>query len=92
MSRSEIITAKDVLNITGGGEDIFRREIGNISYTQNVKSPFRKDDVPSFRLKRNSKGEVTGQDYGGNQWYGNAISLIMELYGLSFTEAIGESV
>lgn len=88
MSRSEIITAKDVLNITNGGEDIFKREIGEISYTRNVKSPFRKDDNPSFKLKRNSKNEVVGQDYGGNQWFGGAISLIQELYGLSFTQAI----
>lgn len=88
MSRSEIITAKDVLNITNGGEDIFKREIGEISYTRNVKSPFRKDDNPSFKLKRNSKNEVVGQDYGGNQWFGGAISLIQDLYGLSFTQAI----
>lgn len=88
MSRSEIITAKDVLNITNGGEDVFKREIGEISYTRNVKSPFRKDDNPSFKLKRNSKNEVVGQDYGGNQWFGGAISLIQDLYGLSFTQAI----
>lgn len=90
MSRKDVITTEDIWKITSRGEDVFKREIGEISYTKNVKSPFRKDDNPSFRLKRSVNNIVYGQDYGGFQWGGNAIELIQELYGLNFSEAINK--
>lgn len=86
--KPKVITADDIMFQTNGGESIFEKEIGKISYTQNVKSPLRKENDPSFRLKRNSKGIVIGTDYGGTQWFGNGIELIRELYGLNFQQAI----
>ena len=86
--KSKLLTADNIFEITNGGEFIFEKEIGKISYTQNIKSPLRKENDPSFRLKKNSRGIVYGHDFGGNQWSGNGIELIKELYGLSFLEAI----
>lgn len=88
MSRSNIITTENIWNITNNGEKIFEREIGNISYNKNVSSPFRADQYESFKLKPNNNGIICGQDFGGNNWYGNGISLIMELYSLTFPQAI----
>lgn len=86
--KPKIITADDIYQMTNGGESIFEREIGKISYTQNVKSPLRRENDPSFRLKRNRKGIIVGNDFGGSQWHGNGIELIQELYSLTFQQAI----
>jgi hypothetical protein len=88
MSRTKIITTEDIWNITNGGEMVFECELERIDYNKNVRSPFRKDDNPSLRLKRSSSGIIFFNDYGGSQISGNALDLLQHLYGLTFQQAI----
>lgn len=89
MSRSEYkprVSLEDILNSTNGGEDVFRRILGNISYSKNLSAPWRKDSSPSLRLFKGDK--VTYQDYGGNQSKGDCIDFVREIYNISFAEAL----
>ena len=52
MSRTKIITTEDIWKLTNGGEAVFERELEKVDYNKNVRSPFRKDDNPSLRLKK----------------------------------------
>lgn len=91
MSRTNTFTVSDIWELTEGGELIFEKEIGYVDYFNNVCSPIDKDIHPSFRLYKSSSGIVYGKDYRG-LFEGNAISLIMEMYSLSFSEAIQKIV
>jgi len=87
MSRSEIISIEDIWKLTNGGEQIFSRELGRLSYSRNLSAPWRKDSVPSLRLK-NKSGIIYYTDYGGDQSSGSAVDFLMKLYGLTFPQAI----
>lgn len=84
-----IITADDVMNFTGGGRDIFIKELGSIS-NKNIKSPLRNDgSIPSFRVSQSSKsGIFCFQDFGGSNDKGNAITFISKLYNITYQQAI----
>ena len=88
MSRTKIITTEDIWKLTSGGEMVFERELERVDYNKNVRSPFRKDDNPSLRLKKSSSGVIFFNDYGGSQISGNALDLLQHLYGLTFQQAI----
>jgi len=87
MSRSENITIKDIWKLTDGGEKIFRKEIGEISYSHNISAPWRNDSNPSVRLKK-INGRIVYNDYGGDMSSGTALDFLMKLYGLSLPQAI----
>jgi hypothetical protein len=75
------------MKLTNNGMDVFASEFNGIP-RKKVHSPFRRDSDPSFQIKQSKSGIWCGKDYGGNQFYGNAISFIQEKYALSFGEAM----
>lgn len=91
MSRKDIFDAKDIMNLTDNGRDIFEHELGYIP-SKNISSPLRVGDSnPSFQVKRTSAGNWKAVDYRGN-FEGNAIEFVQALYGLSFGKAIEKIV
>jgi hypothetical protein len=89
MGRNNLITIEDIYNLTNRGRDIWEKEVGNFSDSQNISSPFRKDIHPSFRIKLSeNSGLYIGTDYGGTNWSGTAISFIKEKYSLTTSQAI----
>jgi len=91
MSRKDIITTDEIMNLTDNGRYIFEQEFGSIS-SKKIASPFHSDSDPSLQIKRNRNGIWVGKDYGGDQFYGNAISFVAKKYNLSFPEAIDKIV
>lgn len=71
-----------------GGLDIFRKELGEISFSKNIRVPWRIDKQPSLRLYKGKNGIIYYQDYGGNQSKGDCIDFLKEIYGISFQEAL----
>lgn len=91
MSRSEVFTLEQVMNLTDNGRDIFERELGFIP-SKNISSPLRTgDDNPSFQVKQTKFGNWIAIDHNGS-FRGNAISFVMEMYRLSLPEAIEKVV
>jgi hypothetical protein len=55
---------------------------------RNIKSPFRDDDHPSFRIKVGTDGGLYHKDYGDATKAGNCINLVQQLFGLTYREAV----
>lgn len=91
ISKRTSFTAKEILRMTDGGRTIWENE-SILIQKKNIKSPFRKDDAPSFRVKQSMNGNWNGIDYGGDNWSGNAIDFVQKRYGLTFSEAIDKIV
>lgn len=70
--------------------DIFRYYLGfNFNLRENYRSPLRGDDVtPSFSLYLNRNGELRFKDFGGTNQTGNCFQFVMDLYRVSFMEAL----
>lgn len=76
------------LNELVSDEDIFSHYLGEeIELGRAYLSPLRREGTPSFALFRSKKGDIRFKDFGNGQT-GSAADLVMQLYGLSYGEAI----
>src|SRR6187551_3924283 len=69
--------------------DIFRRYLGNFKLGGAIKSPFKKDSNPSL-LIYTTGGHVYYKDMRGGEFAGDCFTLVMQLFGLSFPEALNK--
>ena len=68
--------------------DIFNYYIENFEVNAAFNSPLRKDETPSFSVfKSNHGGDLLFKDFG-NGHVGTAITLVKELYSISYYEAL----
>lgn len=84
----EELTKENILKYISE-EDIFRKYIShNFNLGESFKSPLRDDDdTPSFNVYYNhEQGRVLYKDFGRTS--GSAFTFVMELYHLTFTEAL----
>ena len=68
-------------------EQLYEFYIGDCIIGGRINSPLRKDDCPSFSLFYNRKGDIYWKDFGSGK-YGGIWNLVMELYGLTYYQAI----
>ena len=68
-------------------EQLYEFYIGDCIIGGRINSPLRKDDCPSFSLFYNKKGDIYWKDFGSGK-YGGIWNLVMELYGLTYYQAI----
>jgi 5S rRNA maturation endonuclease (ribonuclease M5) len=69
--------------------DIYKYYLGrDFTIGKNIESPFRKDSTPSFCIYVGFEGRLRHIDYGQDEYNGNCVSLVMQLYGLQYGEAI----
>ena len=80
------ITEKDLVEKIGD-EAIFNYYFGNFKIGKSYNSIFRKDTNPSTGFFYNKEGRLVYNDFATSESYG-AISFIMRLYSLSYSEAI----
>jgi hypothetical protein len=87
MSRSEILTVDNILDMTEGGRLIFEKEVGPIYDKIMVSAPWRSDSDSSLQL-REFPDKWMYMDYGGDQTSGSAIEFVQKFYGLEYGDAI----
>ena len=68
-------------------EQLYEFYIGDCIIGGRINSPLRKDDCPSFSLFYNKKGDIYWKDFGSGK-YGGIWNLVMELYSLTYYQAI----
>jgi len=67
--------------------DIFQYYIDEpIRINKPIKSPLRNEKNPSFVIYKNDRHQVVFKDFAGIQ--GSCFDFVMEMYGLSFREAV----
>lgn len=71
--------------------DIFRYYLGNFTLGKTVCSPFGKRDTnPSLLVKVGKGGSIMYKDMRFSEYTGDCFKLVMQLFGLSFVEAINK--
>ncbi len=55
---------------------------------RNISSPFRNDSTPSFCIYADGEGKLRYIDYGDSRYGGDWVTLVMQLYGLTYRQAI----
>ena len=66
--------------------DIYRFYLGKFSLSEKILSPLRQEKTPSFGLFQARDGKYLWKDFGTGKC-GNSVSLVMELFGLSYKGA-----
>lgn len=82
---SIFLKREDILSLATE-EEIFKHYLGDFELKKMFNSPLRKDPVPSFNIYHSNTGELVYKDFGGTQ--GSCIDLVMNLYNLSYREAL----
>jgi len=82
------MTVKD--RVLQYSSSIFKYYFGSYKIGTYYKSPFRKEKRPSFNIFVNNVGLLFFKDFGNTK--GNAIDFVMELYRMTFTEAINRII
>lgn len=87
-TRKVRVTPEDILEkITP--YDIYRFYLGNFTIGKSFKSPFHRDRHPSFSVRRSkTSGELYHIDYSHGEYTGSCFKLVMQLWNLSFEEAL----
>tara|TARA_R100001244_G_scaffold87816_1_gene67082 strand:+ start:89 stop:1081 length:993 start_codon:yes stop_codon:yes gene_type:complete len=81
-----LILKDDVLNKVDP-LDIFQKYIEEpIKLNKPIKSPLREEKHPSFCIYINDNGDAQYKDFAGTQ--GSCFDLVMNMFGLSFIEAV----
>lgn len=73
-----------------GPYNIYDYYIGPIDTNKAMLSPFRKERRPSFVVKSLPDGGMYHKDYGDDQYKGDCFSLVMQLFCLTFREALNK--
>ena len=69
-------------------EQIFSYYIGRFVIGGVQCSPLRKDNNPSFSIRRNRRGGLSFIDYADENFRGNGATFVMKRYGLSYNDAL----
>ena len=67
--------------------DVYRYYIGNFTIGQKIKSPFRKDNNPSFGIFMRN-GKLLYNDFGDDKYKGDCIKLVQQLFNLDMDKTI----
>lgn len=79
---------KDLILSRAGEEDIYRFYIGTgYKLGTKIRSPMHKDENPSFSVFVTKEGTLHHTDFATGQ-SGNCIDLVMQMFNLSFYEAL----
>jgi hypothetical protein len=70
--------------------DIFRMYLGKFKLGGAVKSPFMPDTHPSLLVYANNEGHIYYKDMRGGPYNGDCFNLVMQLYGLTFPQALNK--
>jgi len=84
--REELIT-KEYLFSKISEYDVYRYYIGEFTIGQSRKSPFHKDNNPSFGIYMKD-GKLYHKDFADDVYRGDAINLVEQLYSLDMNKAI----
>lgn len=69
--------------------DIYRFYLGEFKLGKAMKSPFRRDQHPSFCVRAiDGAGALYHVDYGDETFRGNCFKLVMQLFGCTFRQAL----
>lgn len=69
--------------------DIYRYYVGpDIQVGRSMSNPMRKDKNPSFSIYTGKDGQLHHTDFADDGYHGTGIDLVMQMYGLSFPEAV----
>lgn len=89
---TESTTSKEYILSRVSELDILRHYFGNnITFSRNIKSPFRNESNPSFRFSVYSDGRIRWKDFGSGD-HGDIFSLIQILYNCGFRTALDNIV
>jgi 5S rRNA maturation endonuclease (ribonuclease M5) len=67
--------------------DVYRYYIGDFTIGQSRKSPFHKDNNPSFSVYMRD-GKIQHRDHSDDQYRGDCINLVEQLYNLDIKDAL----
>lgn len=68
--------------------DVYRMYLRqDFQFGQAIRSPFRQDEHPSFMIG-NKGGFIHHHDLTDKRYTGNCVQLVMQLYGLTYNEAL----
>ena len=84
--REELIT-KEYLFSKISEYDVYKYYIGEFTIGQSRKSPFHKDNNPSFGIYMKD-GKLYHKDFADDVYRGDAINLVEQLYSLDMNKAI----
>lgn len=86
MENKKKVNKKNILELISS-EDIFQFYIGPCKPGKCIVSPFRSESIPSFYIN-NKSGDYYYSDLADSNYKGDCFRLIMQLYNISFIEAL----
>lgn len=87
LERKEETVSKDYLFTKISEYDVYRYYVGDFTIGQVIKSPFRKDNNPSFSIYMRD-GKIQHKDHADDYYRGDCINLVEQLYGLDLKDAL----
>lgn len=75
-----------------GDYRIYDRYVSGLVINKAMLSPFRRERRPSFHVKVTSDGRYRHIDYGDDNYRGGSVSLVMQLFNLTYPQALRKIV
>lgn len=85
--RNDLDIVKDI-----GDYRIYDRYVSGLVINKAMLSPFRRERRPSFVVKVQSDGRYYHKDYGDDNYRGGSVSLVMQLFNLTYSQALRKIV
>jgi hypothetical protein len=86
LEKREETISKDYLFSKINEYDVYRYYIGEFTIGQSRKSPFHKDNNPSFSVYMRD-GKIQHRDHSDDTFRGDCINLVEQLYNLDIKAA-----
>lgn len=87
LEKKEETVSKDYLFTKISEYDVYRYYVGDFTIGQVTKSPFRKDNNPSFSIYMRD-GKLQHKDHADDYYRGDCINLVEQLYRLGLKDAL----
>lgn len=82
----------DIIKNEIGDHAIYSTYVSGLKLNKAMLSPFRKERRPSFVVKVGTDGSYYHKDYGDDKYKGGPIALVMQLYNLTYGQALRKIV